>query len=106
MPACLPAYQAQAFQTLPETPREPEHSLGQGLPMKCTSVFLSATSRAPVLGSDLGDLCTWHLPVTSFHDLPTPATGYLDEQACVCPSEQRRVCVCVVLRVCMSMLDC
>lgn len=51
----MPACQAQAFQTLPKTPREPEHSSGLGLPEKHTGVFLSAIVRAPMVGSDLGD---------------------------------------------------
>lgn len=56
MPACLPACQAQAFQTLPETPREPKHSSGLGLPMKGSGVFLPATGKALTVGSDLDDL--------------------------------------------------
>lgn len=51
----MPACQAQTFQTLPKTPREPEHNSGLGLSVKHTSVFLSAIVKAPMVGNDLGD---------------------------------------------------
>lgn len=78
----MPACQAQALQTLPATPGEPQHSSGLGLPGKQAGVFLPAAVKAPMVG------CPWvmflipiyqHLPTMPFHDLPPPAEGHLDK---------------------------
>lgn len=57
----MPACQAPAFQTLPETPRKPEHKLRPGVSCEAHRWVPTRIVKTPMVGSDLGDIFGPHV---------------------------------------------